>query len=235
MADQPPKSATPKVFDIAAPNQTTTSATSRPVIVGNRAILQKDPMMVESKSTEKADASGPTHQEKVVKPLVITTDEPEAEQEPTLAVVSTNEKKDEVEPTLTDPGNDVAEKPAPIKVSEPLPKPAEPAKEEPKPEAEQEPEDTEDLITDATDDIKAAKESKAKQEVDEARQAELEKWITEGKYAVPINAVKRKRNRMVALSIIFLLLVGGVAAFDLLLDAGILHIDGVPHTNFLGK
>ncbi len=65
-----------------------------------------------------------------------------------------------------------------------------------------------------------------------AREAELEKLIESGKYAVPINAVQRKRSRMYVTLLCLLALV--LAA--VLLDAGVLKIHGIkPLTHFFGS
>ena len=68
-----------------------------------------------------------------------------------------------------------------------------------------------------------------------ARETELEQLITSGKYAVPINAVQKKRSHMytVLLCVVALILV--VVLADAALDAGLIKLSGVPHTHFFGS
>lgn len=75
----------------------------------------------------------------------------------------------------------------------------------------------------------SAEEEAARQ----AREQQLETLITSGKYAVPINAVQRKRSRLfvTVASIIALLL--ALAVLDVLLDTGLVKLPvNLPHTHF---
>lgn len=79
-----------------------------------------------------------------------------------------------------------------------------------------------------------AAEAEAKKQAE--RQAELEKIIESQKYALPINTVKKRRATRALLVSVLLLLVIGVAAADLAMDAGVLHVSGVkPVTHFFKK
>lgn len=73
---------------------------------------------------------------------------------------------------------------------------------------------------------------KTVEEADTKRQQELEELVSEGTYNLPINAVRRKRSRTLFIVFIVLILLA-VVTFDLLLDAGLLQLQGIPHTHFL--
>ena len=102
--------------------------------------------------------------------------------------------------------------------------------EEPQETAEVEAEDTP-----AVRDSEAAT-SAAEAEADaakQAREAELESLILSGKYAVPINAVSRKRTRMHVIFFSVLAVILALLLIDVLLDAGVVSApDSVPHTHF---
>lgn len=75
----------------------------------------------------------------------------------------------------------------------------------------------------------SAEEEAARQ----TRERQLEALITSGKYAVPINAVQRKRSRLfvTVASVIALLL--ALAVLDVLLDTGLVKLPvNLPHTHF---
>jgi hypothetical protein len=239
------KSPNAKIIDISAPDQTSPDPTSRPVVVTNRPVLTNDPMMVDQDVPESTPglptAPVVSRQAKTINPIAAAK-EPEAE--------PTTEKASEATPTPVtvveadaSPEVVVAEKP---KISEkpaettPAPEKEEPeaakedvskapeeAKDEPAQEAPAEAEPTEEEAKakhDATD----AKE----QEVDTARQKELEELIAGGKYVVPINAVELKRARIITITLAVLALVLALVLFDIALDSNALSVPGVPHTNF---
>jgi len=66
----------------------------------------------------------------------------------------------------------------------------------------------------------------------EARQQELDRLIVSGQYAVPINAVRRKRSRIFVFAMCLLAIVLAVLLFDVLLDANIIKVStSIPHTH----
>lgn len=83
--------------------------------------------------------------------------------------------------------------------------------------------------------ISIAAKAEAEQEAAEKRQAELEALIEKGTYAVPINAVKRKRSRQVTAALIVVCLLLVVVAADVALDSGLIKVSGVPHTHYFTK
>jgi hypothetical protein len=58
----------------------------------------------------------------------------------------------------------------------------------------------------------------------------LEQLIESKQYAVPINAVGRKRSRMFVAAMCILALALAVVLLDALLDVGVLKV-GIPHTH----
>lgn len=85
--------------------------------------------------------------------------------------------------------------------------------------------------SDANDESKAAAaEAQAKMDAD-ARTRKLEQLVASGTYAVPINAVRRKRSRTFVATMCVLALVLATLLLDVLLDVGIVDLPfSVPHT-----
>jgi len=76
----------------------------------------------------------------------------------------------------------------------------------------------------------AAAEAKAK------RDAELEATIVSGQYAVPINAVQRRRSQVTTVTLCVLTIVLLLILLDAVADAGILKLpSSVPHTHFFSN
>lgn len=70
---------------------------------------------------------------------------------------------------------------------------------------------------------------------DAKRQEQIQSYIEEGKFFVPINAVARKRSVRVTIGLTFLELLLGVALINFMLDAGLISLlEKIPHTNFFG-
>jgi len=129
-------------------------------------------------------------------------------QSPKSAEVSPTEPDSTEQPA--EPGSDTAELPAAVV--------EESAEEDIDPEAAQ------------TAAEAAVVEAKAK------RDAELEAIIESGKYAVPIDAVQRKRSRITTILLCMLTIVLLVALLDVVADVGLVKLpSSVPHTHFFSK
>jgi hypothetical protein len=244
-ADKSDKSDAKKVMDVVAPGQAKPSASSRPIVVGNRSVLGNDPMVVtenEAQPAGEATEAQPTPQSAAGTPIIVN------HQAKTVAPLSTPEPTaDDAAPTESTPTpDDKAEAAKPEEPAE-----AEPAAEAEKPsdadappkEPESQPADDqpEDKPDDSGDDeepsapadngesAKAAK--KAAEEADAKRRLELDDLIASGKYALPINAVRKQRSRAVLLVLVLIILLA-VVTVDVLLDTGVLHLQGIPHTSF---
>jgi hypothetical protein len=224
---------TQKFDDVKQPNKVTPSATARPIIVGNHAMLAKDPMMAPTGDTQPADsgepatpsAAGMTH-EKTIAPISIISvksdeDKGEKPEEPKEAEAGTKPDPEEksAEPTRTDP-------PEPTEAaSDPESKP-----ESQEPESGTKPDEPRDPEAETTSEEAAVAEAKAK------REQELEDIVTSGKYAVPIDAVQRRRSRIATTMLVVLAVLLAIVLVDAILDVGILHVSSsVPHTHFFSK
>jgi hypothetical protein len=233
---KPAVKSNPKVFDVARPGKSSASATSRPVIISNRPILQ-DPMVstVDSAGTapdmEATEKSNPSTVKVTIKPLA-ETDEP-------IESVDTSKsaKKDKTIAELA------AEKSQPKSAEEPVDKPEaapeesdksadseEAAKVEPgsdsKPADEPPASDTPDAETVPAEEGKTSQETAALEA--EAKKLEAINALAESQqYFLPINAVERRRSLVV--SILGLLLIVGLGALlvDLLLDIGFIRLGGI--------
>ncbi len=68
---------------------------------------------------------------------------------------------------------------------------------------------------------------------DAKRQNELQGYIDNRDFYVPINAVARKRSLKVSIALTFLELILGILLLNLMLDAGLIQLlEKIPHTNF---
>jgi hypothetical protein len=81
---------------------------------------------------------------------------------------------------------------------------------------------------DASAEAKEARELAA----EEARKHELEQLIATGKYAVPINAVQRKRSHIFVAGMCLLAVALAVVLVDVVLDVGLVKASFIPHTSF---
>ena len=237
-----------KIIDISAPDQSSPDPTSRPVVVTNRPVLANDPMMVDGPASSKtvpSTAPVVSRQAKTISPIsdTMTIDTgvdakaPTESAQPTEPNTATLPEENSV-PTNTAPtdtvGPSVEAGAAPI-----VQKATSTAVEEPKPsEPVAPPEESKPQVPapkPPTDEEIASEKAVADERIlgeEEARRQELERLIESGKYAVPINAVRRKRTRTVVLGLSILAFVLAVALFDVALDTHTIVVRAVPHTHF---
>lgn len=214
---------TSKVFDVSKPNKQPSSATSRPVIVTNRPIMQ-DPMMasntkaVTETSPETETEASPSKVKMTIQPLSDGTD---ADKD--AADTSAGSETD----TATAASN--AEETAKAEDT----KAAEPAEESDSSGAEtSDTPDTGDDLPLAGDQTKTEKET-AELEAAAKKQAELDTIAESKEYFLPINSVERRRSKLVTLLGAILILALGLLLLNLMLDAGFLRIPGIsPLTHF---
>lgn len=207
---------TTKVFDVSKPGKTASQATSRPVIVSNRPIMQ-DPMVAgQSPKEEAAATDSPSRVKMVIQPLSEDSTKPDAA-EPE----STSDTETATEPAaeLKTENDTIDEKPAPESDEKPAePEPAEDSGSDPLPG------------TELADKQTAALEAQAKHE------EELAKLADSHEYFLPINSVEKRRSRIVTWAGIVLIVLLGLLLLNLLLDAGFIRIDGVrPFTRFFSS
>lgn len=210
---------TSKVFDISKPNKQPSSATSRPIIVTNRPVMQ-DPMMVAGNANaetlpEKAPEESPSKAKMTIQPLADDTQADEkkdaapavASSEPETAPADTAESKDTgtspVEPATTPPEASSSGT-----------------------------EDSTDELPLPGDQTKDEKET-AELEAAAKKQAELDSLTESREYFLPINSVERRRSKLVTLLGGVLIVALGLLLLNLMLDAGFIRIPGVsPLTHF---
>lgn len=202
--------ARPKVFDVTSPDKAAADSTSRPLIVGNRPLLQ-DPMMVVPEAPGdnlktapplKPEISRPAPSKVLIQPIIDETSDGAAG-EPTDAGSTAKVTRS---PSVIDPSPQSAGKP----VSAP-------------PAAELEP-----AATGKTPDEEVA----AKDEAELKHAADLENLVESKQYFLPINAVEHRRSRRSALAGILLVVVLAMALADIALDAGLVsfgHIQPLTH------
>jgi len=232
-----------KIDDIKRPDKVAPSATARPIIVTNHPTMASDPMMAPSdgKAAEEAPSEQPmSHTAKTIKPLDASliadaekADEPEAtvteavELEASGSVAKSEEAKAPKEPKSEADEADVKkpEKPAEGTAKKEATPPEESASDSAP--AEGTPEVKRDGEAAISAEEAAVAEAKAK------REEELEELIVSGKYAVPIDAVQRKRSRINTLLLFFLALLLTAVLADAAADAGIVRPPAsVPHTHY---
>ncbi|HVX47740.1 MAG TPA: hypothetical protein VHA05_00030 [Candidatus Saccharimonadales bacterium] len=199
--------------DVQRPGEAAPPATSKPIIVTNRPILQ-DPM-VAGGSTDNEDVgqeslahvSGPKLQPISKKPAE-NPEEPEPEEQ------------SEPDP---EPDNAPPAEPAAIEPNTETPTSAKgPASEDqaPAPNANTEPQ--------KKDDQQASEKA--------AHDAAVQKLAESRRYELPINAVEKRKARHFVILGVLLAVILALAWADIALDAGLIHIDGVkPVTHFFSN
>jgi anti-sigma28 factor (negative regulator of flagellin synthesis) len=200
-----------RIMDVKSPGKVAPEASSRPILVTNRPVLASDPMVVAGDSDGRStDVAGPPvvtgRSAKVIRPIrAEAADEADETKEPAVP-----EPETEAEAPAESPVAAKTEAPAPALVR---------ATGSGKPE-------TRDAEAEA---------SAAETEAETARLVrlqELEQLIASGQYAVPIDAVQRKRSRTFVFLMCLLALVLAVVLLDVLLDTGIVKLPaGIPHTH----
>lgn len=243
-------SETAKVMDVTHPRSVQPDATSRPILVSNRPMIEADPMIAQSavealtksseRTTEKTEISSRPAEVVIDRPLQpenIVDDVP-----PLDTAIVTNTTIDPVVPPVAavviEPADQLvaAKKQAstptititePAKttivqsvVKQPTLEPVDDVASVAKPEL---------LISDYATDDDAVPEKTAEQKDAE----NIEKLIASGIYKVPIGKAAKRRVRLVLL--LFFVAVIVLAIIDFLLDMEIISLSGVPHTTFFSQ
>lgn len=167
-------------------------------------------------------------------PAVPASEEPVAKQPAPVAATP-------LQPLSPQPKLEPAQPKPPI--AAPATTPVQPAAPQPKPEpAPPKPADTPpdaseeapELPTPATGaDGKSTKANVQKALEDAKRQEEIQGYITNHNFFVPINARARKRSLRVSIALTFLELLLGLFLLNLMLDAGVIELlEKIPHTHF---
>ena len=251
-----------KVIDVTQPGQSEPSASGRPIIVSNRPVLQKDPMVVSDGPVERDVEDTPSgdvpkaNVDRTVNQEGVTIMPPTAPGLPKSAKkAETDSTDDQAEPadTATDAATDTSEPKTSetkeeTREDESPETPAEETKEDkPKaPATEKElaskADDGEEKPASGSDDEQLSpnkvldEAAKKLEEEKAAKAAEHEKIIESKKYFLPINSVERRRNTHRAILFLVLCIVFALIWLDLALDAGILKIGSLhPLTHFFNS
>jgi hypothetical protein len=205
---------TAKIDDVKRPDKVTPSSTARPILVSDHQTPLSDPMIAPAGEEQKKDGmtTAPlNHTAKAVEPPSAPLAEPlEGSAGPATVSVSTPAEITSAEPVGFTPELKPDAVPAAAVVGAP--------------------EERRDLEAAHNAEEAAAAEAKAK------RDTELEELIVSGKYAVPINAVQRRRSRANSILLCIVAILLAAALLDLIADVGIVHVPtSVPHTHFFSK
>jgi hypothetical protein len=238
------QSTSPKVFDVSKPGGSAPNSSARPLIVTHRPMVQ-DPMMTTPPAVDDPMAPTPGAPEvpkTVLKPQKIKLQpSPEAIQE--LAEQAAAEKDittDEKSPEPTavpaesapEPSSDVA---VPITVKSTSSSSSLVA-ETPADESESDSDSATPAakpVVDAPPKLSAEQTAQKDAAADAERQEEYEQIIDTRKYYVHIASPTKKRSMHLAVIGAILIILVAVGCADAMLDAGILDVSGLPHTNFI--
>jgi hypothetical protein len=210
-----------KIFDVAKPGiLTPAGATTRPVIVSNRAVMQ-DPMMVARPQGDIAGKDVSSEPQNVSAKMIIKplSEPPEGTPHDTDA------------DGVLEPGEIAADLPVSQQVSrspevELMPQPAVPRPSNTPAETVAATTDTSSRNDDEPAEVDVDKDV-ARMEAEAKAQDELDTLVEQKKYFLPINAVSLRRSRHVAIFGIILIILLAIAWLDIALDAGFVTIPGL--------
>ncbi len=239
-----------KIDDVKQPGRVLPSATSRPILVTDHTDTPTaDPMLAspgsdaDKKDESPAEPATLNHTAKNIEPLTAPTVKPAAAVEPTSTLLAaTPEPKPAEDSNPSETSEDTskaASEPAPetpvatITTSDSAAAKATPTESSSESSSDDDA-DGKTVLRDPAAAISA--EEAAAAEAKAKREQELEDVIASGKYAVPVNAVQRKRSRMhiMLLCIVAILLL--LALLDAVFDVGTVNApQGIPHTHLFSK
>jgi len=204
-----------KVFDVAKPGKTAAGASGRPLIVGNRTLMQ-DPMVVKDASEKDVLPTAP-ELDPIDQP---SGSPPEIKQAPEIMKPSPINIKP-IEPIKDE--KVTADKP--------------PEESETPPVTEQTNLDSEETaenkssndaaVNTLAEQVVKNRQDKKEQDAEVARSAEIEKLIEDKKYFVPIGEKKRRRSIRHILVGTVLVIILGLLLVDVLMDTGVININNI--------
>lgn len=209
-----------QVMDVSKPGNAAADPTARPVIVGHGPMM-KDPMVTqevpandmgldkpENETKQQDNLKEPTH-EKILQP--------------------TGDEVDEVAVTKTQPADFRSEQSEEVATENPETPGA--------PEAQGMDNDADDVSSGAIVDAVVGQASQKKRngelsDAEKAEQEHIQQLIADKTYFVPIGQVSKRRNRRaVVILLVVLLLI--LVAVNFMLDAELIDVQGIPHTDML--
>ncbi len=256
-----PDDKTPKVMDAVHPagSNPRPSSNSRPTIVANHRYIKNDPMINTTVEEPPEQTTSPEQPKSAGEKVVDTNiqkpedetdkkDGPKEEIKSSETAVDTaptetsQEEPSPTEPTVPESADSKPELAEPLVINPPEEEDASKEAPEEVPEAtvtDDETSQAQENVNVGGDPITAVikmPESQPNQDDSEqqAREAELERMIAAGTYAVPINGAKRRRS-WVFLTILLVVVVALIVV-DVLADMEVLSLPfGLPSTNFFVK
>ncbi len=223
-----------KIFDVAKPGVLTpATATARPVIITNRAVMQ-DPMMVAKPQSDLADKDPTARAQNMSPKMVIKPFSGRAQDTDTDGVLEPGETA--IIHPAAEPSEDskVTESSAdtPATESDRQPAVAETGKTQEDLAAH-----SDAAATPSTADSTAASsdeptevdlnEDTAKMEAEAKAQDELDTLVEQKKYFLPINAISLRRSKHVSIFGVLLIILLAVVWLDIAMDAGFITVPGL--------
>lgn len=239
-----------KIMDVSKPGKAAPSPSSKPIIVTNRPMLKRDPMVATPDGLEKASPSDDTVPvSRTAKTLnIVSPTEGSGTAVKVVSAVSTAPSDSVAPPAASNAASSLPRAGAETPTDEPeqtaVADPAVPMSSEPAPATEQPtptpdtmpaapapaPDDSDD-DTDASEQLapnQALEVAKQKEEAAKAaRLAEEEKIVTSRQYYLPIDNVEERRGFDRVLLVLAVVLILALVWADVVLDAGIIHISGL--------
>lgn len=190
--------------------------------LAEQAAQEKETAAAQSPKESTALVSGSAAESK--SPLDALLEEaPESASKPAASLSPSSENNSETPVSVTvksaAPESLVAPSPTPQHTVSSSPEPAPP---QPKPTA-----------PDSSSKVGLAPTPKKEADVDDDRKEEYEQIIASRKYYVHIASPAKKRSMRLAVIGAVLIILVAVGCLDAMLDAGVLDISGIPHTNFI--
>ncbi|MGB4796387.1 MAG: hypothetical protein WBP23_04085 [Candidatus Saccharimonadales bacterium] len=216
-----------KVMDGVHPGDTPPASSSRPVIITNRPILATDPMLnIDGVDTSAEKPSGEPAVESSTRPKLTGKNiAPQERTEETDPPAPTSDEHNNVKSQNTAATDLPADGSTPPKEQNEVKTPSVNEESQAKPSTEGESE-----IATNTEFAEQTQKEEAEVDPKSAREIEIERHIAAGTYFVPIGQVKRRRRKVILLTMFILL--AAILVLDLLLDMEILKLDFIPHTSF---
>lgn len=241
--EKPKKKPTRHIIDVEHPGTSAPAATSRPVIVTNRPLLQ-DPMMVpksddtpeaDSKDTEKVpEASGADATPSAGGKQVITPLEPSLSEDSDTDEVDEGKSPGSTAASPADAGDQKGHDTEPAPATDPAfgQPPDDTANSTSPPEGVKPPSNS---LSD-TPKSSVAKQAEAEAAAKAKHDAEIGQLVESKRYALPIKTVEQRKSKRFIVMGVGLALILIVVWLDVALDAGIIKLGGLdPPTHFFSN
>ena len=205
-----------KLFDVAKPNSSPASATSRPIIVRHNSAMKHDPMMAPTESTEE---SKPEPIQSHTAPKVIPSDKEEQALPDEPVKDSANISEIRETKTETEPETETELEATPESVNT-----------EPNQDDLAQPNSV--VVDTLVNEVTAKRQEQKEEEALTAKYEEVEKSVASKKFFVPIGQESRRKSNNRTLFAIILILLAGAVALNFGIDAEVLDLGVNALTDF---